>query len=73
MAAPKQEIGVTSEASDGQSAMEMVILYCVSLERGKQNVSTGLPLLGVTGTSVPFRQQPHVGFCNGKEMRIDGR
>lgn len=36
----KQEIGVTSEASDGQSAMEMVILYCVSLERGKESVST---------------------------------
>lgn len=24
--------------------MEMVILYCVSLERGKENVSTGLPI-----------------------------
>lgn len=44
MAASKQGVGVTSEASEGQSAMEMVILYCVSLERGKENVSTGLPI-----------------------------
>lgn len=36
----KQEISVTSEASDGQSAMEMVILYCVSLGRGGENIGT---------------------------------
>lgn len=36
----KQEVGVTSEASEGQSAMEMVILYCVSLERGKESIGT---------------------------------
>lgn len=37
MAVSKQEISITSEASDGQSAIEMVILYCVSLERrGKE-------------------------------------
>lgn len=36
----RQEIGVTSEASEGQSAMEMVILYCVSLERRKENIGT---------------------------------
>lgn len=39
----KQEISVTSEASEGQSAMEMVILYCVSLERGKESISTEDP------------------------------
>lgn len=32
MSATNQGIRVTSEASDGQSAMEMVILYWVSLE-----------------------------------------
>lgn len=32
MSVMNQGIRVTSEASDGQSAMEMVILYCVSLE-----------------------------------------
>lgn len=36
MSVTHQGIRVTSEASDGQSAMEMVILYCVSLQgRGK--------------------------------------
>lgn len=41
MTVPKQEMAVTSEASDGQSAMEMVILYCVSLQRrGEESIGT---------------------------------
>jgi len=41
----KQGTGVTSEASDGQSAMEMVILYWVSLGRGKENIAQKRALL----------------------------
>lgn len=36
------QAAVTSEASEGQSAMEMVILYWVSLGRGEESVSTGI-------------------------------
>lgn len=58
-----QAVRVTSEASDGQSAMEMVILYCVSLEGTERALVWRFPSSGVSGSSVLTGQTSPAGFA----------
>lgn len=63
MSVTNQAVRVTSEASDGQSAMEMVILYCVSLEGTERALVWRFPSSGVSGSSVLAGQTSPAGFA----------
>lgn len=74
MNASKHKVSVTSEASDGQSAMEMVILYCVSLGRGKESIGTeGSPPLKSWSLGSHAKKQPCMICCHFRKVSRDGR
>lgn len=64
-------MAVTSEASDGQSAMEMVILYCVSLQRRGERWRGGFSSSEVTGTSVLTQKSSPARFAAVLKGRSD--
>lgn len=73
VSATSQGMGVTSEASDGQSAMEMVILYWVSLEWRGTALVRRFPLLwSPWNFSSHTASQPCRVCCPFRTVRTDG-
>lgn len=70
---PNPGIRVTSEASDGQSAMEMVILYCVSLGGRGRALEWRFPLpRSLWNFSSHTANQPCWVCCPFRKVRTDG-